>query len=254
MLAAWLAAAFLLGALPATRAIAHDHPSRPVTVIVPAAPGVTTDFIGRLIADGLSRALNQRFVVENRGEANGDAGNAVGHIEYGNAETLALAASERHPVMTSVPTATQAGVPGFDLTAWFAPCAPAGAPLPVIDRLAAEAERIVQSPEFKAKVEQQGACAAFTGPTELGAPPSASSISGGRCSKGRTSRSSSPRTSQDALPPRRLDLRGVQAEEFAQPLPGAGAHGRPRPAARPGVVRHVGHDAGVQDAADHRVL
>ena len=35
--------------------------------------------------------------------------------------------------------------------------------------LAAEAERIVQSPEFKAKVEQQGAYAAFMGPAELGA-------------------------------------------------------------------------------------
>jgi tripartite-type tricarboxylate transporter receptor subunit TctC len=59
-------AALLLGLLAVGPARAQDYPDRPVKVIVPIAPAGSYDILGRLVADQLSRRLNQSFVVENR--------------------------------------------------------------------------------------------------------------------------------------------------------------------------------------------
>lgn len=47
------------------------YPSKPVTLIVPTAPGGTTDLAARMLADPLVKALGQTIVVDNRGGASG---------------------------------------------------------------------------------------------------------------------------------------------------------------------------------------
>jgi tripartite-type tricarboxylate transporter receptor subunit TctC len=59
------AAAVTLAAVPSA-ALAQTYPSRPVRVIVPFAPGGTTDMVARLIAQRLSERLGQQFTIENR--------------------------------------------------------------------------------------------------------------------------------------------------------------------------------------------
>jgi len=52
----------------------QDYPNRPIRMIVAFAPGGTTDFVARLIADKAKGALGQNIVVENKPGANGAIG------------------------------------------------------------------------------------------------------------------------------------------------------------------------------------
>ncbi|HET7400761.1 MAG TPA: tripartite tricarboxylate transporter substrate binding protein [Usitatibacter sp.] len=73
-----IAASFVI----AGSTLAQNYPNRPLKVIVPFAPGGSTDIIGRIAADHLQRELGQPVVVENRAGAAG----AVGTVDVKNAE------------------------------------------------------------------------------------------------------------------------------------------------------------------------
>ncbi len=56
---------------------AGKYPQRPITLVVPTAPGGTTDFTARLIVEPLTRALGQPVVVDNKPGASGNIGNQL---------------------------------------------------------------------------------------------------------------------------------------------------------------------------------
>jgi tripartite-type tricarboxylate transporter receptor subunit TctC len=70
-----LAAALLCFASPAT---AQNYPERAITVIVPYAPGGNTDVIARIVLEGMTQIMGQRFIVENVGGAGGTTGSQRG--------------------------------------------------------------------------------------------------------------------------------------------------------------------------------
>ena len=70
-----LAAGIVLAALPRI-AGAQTYPARPITVIVPFAPGGGTDVAARVVGDHMSRTLGQQLVVQNIAGAGGTVGSA----------------------------------------------------------------------------------------------------------------------------------------------------------------------------------
>jgi len=70
------AAMALLAGLAAP-ALAQSWPTKPVRIVVPAAPGGSADPLARLIADELGKAVGQSVVVENRPGANGNLGGTL---------------------------------------------------------------------------------------------------------------------------------------------------------------------------------
>jgi tripartite-type tricarboxylate transporter receptor subunit TctC len=73
-IAAALGSALLLLGAAAAAGDAGDYPNRPVTMIVPFAPGGASDFVARIIQPGVSQILGQQIVVDNRAGAAGIIG------------------------------------------------------------------------------------------------------------------------------------------------------------------------------------
>ena len=67
----------LLLVLASGTAWAQNYPNKPVKVIVPFGPGSASDVIGRMVADRLSQAMGQPFIVENRPGAGGTIGSDI---------------------------------------------------------------------------------------------------------------------------------------------------------------------------------
>jgi tripartite-type tricarboxylate transporter receptor subunit TctC len=85
----------------------------------------------------------------------------------GKLRVLAVTGPERSPLLPNVPTASEAGLPGFEFSTWFAVVAPAGTPRAVVDRLQREIEYAARQPEVRAKLVEQGYDVAPTTPEAL---------------------------------------------------------------------------------------
>jgi tripartite-type tricarboxylate transporter receptor subunit TctC len=76
--------------------------------------------------------------------------------EGGKLKLLAYTAPQRSPLLPSVPTMAEAGVPGFELAGWFGVLAPAKTPAPITARLSAEISRAAHDRVFIERMTAQG--------------------------------------------------------------------------------------------------
>jgi len=94
---------------------------------------------------------------------------AAPHVKAGKLRALAVIAPQRLPALPEVPTVTEAGLPGFEVTTWYGILAPAGTPRPIIARLNAELVKAMHSPEMKERLAGIGTDAVTTTPEEFAA-------------------------------------------------------------------------------------
>jgi tripartite-type tricarboxylate transporter receptor subunit TctC len=80
-----------------------------------------------------------------------------GNIDAGQVRALATTGTKRSAVLPDVPTASEAGVPGYEATIWLGIMAPTGTPKEIVDRLNAEVAKIIAKPEIKEAWAKQGA-------------------------------------------------------------------------------------------------
>lgn len=93
---------------------------------------------------------------------------AMQHVKSGKLRALAVTTQKRAPLLPDVPALAET-LPGFDISQWNAVWAPAATPKDVLDKLSAEITRIVQSPDYKARMTEQGSEAVGNSPSELAA-------------------------------------------------------------------------------------
>jgi tripartite-type tricarboxylate transporter receptor subunit TctC len=79
------------------------------------------------------------------------------YVKAGKLKALAVTTAKRIPALPDVPTVAESGLPGFETGSWFGLFAPAGTPKEIIGRVDSEMRKMVQSPEMREKLIQQGA-------------------------------------------------------------------------------------------------
>lgn len=77
---------------------------------------------------------------------------AVPLIKGNRIRGLAVTSAKRSPALPEVPTVAEQGFPGFADYTWFAFFAPAGTPMPIVNKLNAEIQRALQAPDVKERL------------------------------------------------------------------------------------------------------
>jgi tripartite-type tricarboxylate transporter receptor subunit TctC len=79
------------------------------------------------------------------------------HYKTGNLRVLGVSGRKRSPSMPDIPTVIEAGLPGYETSAWYGMYAPAGTPKEIVNKIQQEIARISTLPEVKERLLQLGA-------------------------------------------------------------------------------------------------
>lgn len=94
---------------------------------------------------------------------------AVPHARAGRLRALAVTTSKRSSMIPEVPTLSEAGVPGYDVTTWYGLLVPAGTPREIVARLHEAATAALAHPAVKKRFAQTDLEPATSAPEQFGA-------------------------------------------------------------------------------------
>ena len=83
-------------------------------------------------------------------------GSSAPQIKNGSIVALAVASQKRAPGFPNVPTAAEAGLVGYEVSTWYGLFAPKGTPQPIVDKMIAEVQKALNTPEIKATWANNG--------------------------------------------------------------------------------------------------
>ena len=93
----------------------------------------------------------------------------MSHVNSGRLRALAVTGIARLPSLPQIPTLDESGVKGFDASGWYGIVVPAGTPREIVMKLNAEIRRIMQTPDLRARLDNEGAIPAAGSPEEFSA-------------------------------------------------------------------------------------
>ncbi|WP_427183324.1 Bug family tripartite tricarboxylate transporter substrate binding protein [Bordetella bronchialis] len=82
--------------------------------------------------------------------------NALPFLKSGKVRALAVASAARSPLMPELPTAAEAGLPGYEVESWHGFVVPAGTPPAIVDKLNRDLNEVLAMPDIKEAFAQQG--------------------------------------------------------------------------------------------------
>ena len=89
-------------------------------------------------------------------------------IEAGRVRALGVSSAKRSSAAPDIPSLSENGLPGFDMTVWFGVMVPAGTPEPIIDKLNASIRKVLSDEEFRAWLVERGVETMDGTPAEFG--------------------------------------------------------------------------------------
>jgi tripartite-type tricarboxylate transporter receptor subunit TctC len=92
---------------------------------------------------------------------------AVPHIQSGNVRALAVTSPKRVDSLPDIPTFAEAGLPGVDVSLWFAVLVPSATPSAIVNKLNADVVRAVADPDYRKALEIRGFEAQSSSPEQL---------------------------------------------------------------------------------------
>jgi tripartite-type tricarboxylate transporter receptor subunit TctC len=90
-------------------------------------------------------------------------------LPSGKVRALAIAGSKRSPSAPDIPTASEAGMPGFTSTVWYGILGPARLPREVVERISAATRKLLSEPEVLSVFNAQGVEPNFMSSEDFGA-------------------------------------------------------------------------------------
>ena len=92
---------------------------------------------------------------------------AAAYHKQGKVRALAVTSRERNPALPDVPTAIESGLKGFEVVGFYGFLAPAGTPRDVVSKLSGAFQQVMNLPDVKSRMVEQGADPAFLGADEF---------------------------------------------------------------------------------------
>lgn len=83
-------------------------------------------------------------------------GSSVQYIKTGKLRPIAVTTASRSPALPDVPTLAEAGLPGYDFSAWHGIVVPAATPKPIVSKLNQAINEVFADPAFKKRWEEFG--------------------------------------------------------------------------------------------------
>lgn len=91
------------------------------------------------------------------------------HIKSGKLRGVAVTSAKRVAALPDLPTINESGIPNFDVNSWFGVFLPAGTPKPIVGKLNSEIRKMLEAPELRQRLTDQGADPASNSPEEFAA-------------------------------------------------------------------------------------